>query len=206
MVMATPEGTLWRFDAGSLYLEFLLTGGPGALVVFDALGSPAELADWARRCRLGIPDGALRTSVRDLRHARLLRDALWQLTWRRIAGDAADPADLAVLNAAALRPTLVPQLGPDERRWLLPTTTASVLATVARDAIDVLTDAGSGRLRECEAGDCRLVFLDTSRPGTRRWCSMERCGNRHKVRALRSRRSTSPTAPASPTSEEGERP
>ncbi|MEE3918700.1 CGNR zinc finger domain-containing protein [Micromonospora sp. BRA006-A] len=30
--------------------------------------------------------------------------------------------------------------------------------------------------------------MDTSRPGQRRWCAMERCGNRQKARALRSRR------------------
>ncbi|MEE1805114.1 CGNR zinc finger domain-containing protein, partial [Streptomyces sp. BE133] len=28
---------------------------------------------------------------------------------------------------------------------------------------------------------------DTSRPGRRRWCAMERCGNLHKVRAHRAR-------------------
>ena len=203
--MAAPEGTRWRFDAGSLYPEYLLTGGPGELAVFDALGSPQDLADWAARCRLAIPDGALRTSVRELRRARLLRDSLWRLTWRRIAGDSADPADLEVLNAAARQPALVPQLGQDGRQWLLPTTAAAVLSTVARDAIDVLTEAGPSRLRECEAGDCRLVFLDTSRPGTRRWCSMERCGNRQKVRALRSRRSTSSLDPTTPTTDQGER-
>ncbi|MBW8872916.1 MAG: CGNR zinc finger domain-containing protein, partial [Leifsonia sp.] len=44
-----------------------------------------------------------------------------------------------------------------------------------------------GRIRECSAEDCRLVYLDTSRSGTRRWCSMHRCGNRAKVREHRAR-------------------
>ncbi|HYN73862.1 MAG TPA: CGNR zinc finger domain-containing protein [Nakamurella sp.] len=65
-----------------------------------------------------------------------------------------------------------------------------MLSAVARDALEVLTGTTAGRLRECEADDCGLLFLDTSRPGSRRWCSMERCGNRHKVRELRSRRAT----------------
>ncbi|MEU0491087.1 CGNR zinc finger domain-containing protein [Nocardiopsis sp. NPDC006139] len=30
--------------------------------------------------------------------------------------------------------------------------------------------------------------MDSSRPGRRRWCAMGRCGNRHKIRELRSRR------------------
>ncbi|WIB37118.1 CGNR zinc finger domain-containing protein [Curtobacterium sp. MCJR17_043] len=32
------------------------------------------------------------------------------------------------------------------------------------------------------------MFYDSSRGGTRRWCSMQRCGNRAKVRAHRARR------------------
>jgi len=39
----------------------------------------------------------------------------------------------------------------------------------------------------CGADNCALIYLDTSRPGNRRWCSMERCGNRAKVRGHRSR-------------------
>ncbi|WFR67367.1 CGNR zinc finger domain-containing protein [Curtobacterium flaccumfaciens] len=34
------------------------------------------------------------------------------------------------------------------------------------------------------------MFYDSSRGGTRRWCSMQRCGNRAKVRAHRARRAT----------------
>ncbi|WP_411292945.1 CGNR zinc finger domain-containing protein [Streptomyces sp. CBMA123] len=47
----------------------------------------------------------------------------------------------------------------------------------------------------------RRLAAATSRPGRRRWCSMERCGNRHKVRALRARRETGqpPPAPAPET-------
>jgi predicted RNA-binding Zn ribbon-like protein len=32
-----------------------------------------------------------------------------------------------------------------------------------------------------------LLFLDTSRSHTRRWCSMEQCGNRSKVAAFNAR-------------------
>jgi predicted RNA-binding Zn ribbon-like protein len=33
-----------------------------------------------------------------------------------------------------------------------------------------------------------MIYRDESRTGTRRWCSMQRCGNRAKVRAHRARR------------------
>ncbi|QUX25728.1 CGNR zinc finger domain-containing protein [Nocardiopsis sp. MT53] len=44
------------------------------------------------------------------------------------------------------------------------------------------------RIRECGAEDRRWVFVDSPRPGRRRWCAMGRCGNRHKIRELRIRR------------------
>ena len=63
------------------------------------------------------------------------------------------------------------------------------LGAFARDARDVIgTGTLRDRVRECAGDNCQLIFLDTSRPGNRRWCSMERCGNRSKVRAHRARR------------------
>ena len=55
-----------------------------------------------------------------------------------------------------------------------------------RDAVVVLRDRAD-RIRECAAGDCQVIYLDTSRSGNRTWCSMQRCGNRHKVRQRRAR-------------------
>jgi len=189
MLLQAPDGPLWRFDPGALFLEFMLTGGPGELARFDVLRSPADLDRWCGSSRLALHSGAVHATSRDIPGARAVRDALWRLTWQRMRAEPAGAADLGVVNRAAARPALAPQLGPTgEAGWLLPATASAVLATVARDAIGALAGPNAGRLRECEAGDCQLVFLDTSRPGTRRWCSMERCGNRHKVRALRTRR------------------
>jgi predicted RNA-binding Zn ribbon-like protein len=44
------------------------------------------------------------------------------------------------------------------------------------------------RIRECAAADCGLVFYDESRSNNRRWCSMQRCGNREKARTHRAKR------------------
>jgi predicted RNA-binding Zn ribbon-like protein len=64
-----------------------------------------------------------------------------------------------------------------------------VLSTLARDAVALLGAEAEGaqRIRRCAADDCDIVFHDESRTGTRRWCSMQRCGNRAKVRAFRER-------------------
>jgi predicted RNA-binding Zn ribbon-like protein len=62
------------------------------------------------------------------------------------------------------------------------------VAAFARDAVELLTGPLAARVRQCDGVRCGLVFVDTSRPGRRRWCSMEHCGNRAKLRAYRDRR------------------
>jgi predicted RNA-binding Zn ribbon-like protein len=63
----------------------------------------------------------------------------------------------------------------------------AALASLARDAIDLLSGPLATRVRECAAEDCALLFVDASRPGRRRWCSMEGCGNRAKTTSYRRR-------------------
>ncbi|MEU0486187.1 CGNR zinc finger domain-containing protein, partial [Streptosporangium sp. NPDC006013] len=76
--------------------------------------------------------------------------------------------------------------------WAPPVRATQALSTLAREMIELLSGPLSGRIRECASDDCPLVFVDSSRPGARRWCAMERCGNRHKLRALRARRAMNP--------------
>jgi predicted RNA-binding Zn ribbon-like protein len=71
---------------------------------------------------------------------------------------------------------------------------AACLSTIARDAIDLLSGPLAGRVRECAAPDCALLFVDKSRPGRRQWCSMEGCGNRRKTRAYRRRSALAATS------------
>jgi predicted RNA-binding Zn ribbon-like protein len=64
-----------------------------------------------------------------------------------------------------------------------------LLAAIARSAAELIAEGASARLRVCSNPDCGLFFYDTSRSRRRRWCSMSRCGNRHKVRAFSRRHS-----------------
>ena len=57
-----------------------------------------------------------------------------------------------------------------------------VLWPVIRSAGDLLTSAHLTLLRQCPGEGCAWLFLDTSRNKSRRWCSMEVCGNRSKAR------------------------
>ena len=53
---------------------------------------------------------------------------------------------------------------------------------IARSAAHLLTSAELTRVRECDGTSCNWLFFDRSRGGSRRWCSMESCGNRAKAR------------------------
>ena len=100
--------------------------------------------------------------------------------------------DREVLNELAAQPCLVPRLLPGPTRtWVGVQGARSVLSSVARDATDLLGGPRAARLKRCEGSRCSLLFVDTSRSGRRRWCSMERCGNRAKVAAHRRRRKES---------------
>jgi predicted RNA-binding Zn ribbon-like protein len=124
----------------------------------------------------------------DLAAAKRLRRAIWNAATAVVDGGVPSAADVSVINAVAARPPLVRTLtasgGTD---WLDPQTDQA-LSDVARDAIALLSDpAQRARLRRCAGPDCALIFYDSSRPGRRRWCSTERCGDRMRARAYRAR-------------------
>ncbi|AHE53400.1 hypothetical protein NX02_08385 [Sphingomonas sanxanigenens DSM 19645 = NX02] len=58
-----------------------------------------------------------------------------------------------------------------------------LLGPLAWAALDLLRGDELGRLKRCEAEDCRWLFLDRSRNGSRRWCDTATCGAAHAKRA-----------------------
>jgi len=63
------------------------------------------------------------------------------------------------------------------------TKTGQLLARLAAEAADFLTTADLSYVKRCGNDECIRYFLDTSKNHSRRWCSMEGCGNRMKARA-----------------------
>jgi len=72
--------------------------------------------------------------------------------------------------------------------WFDPRRPEDLFAPLAHSAAMLFADADRNRVRKC--GQCVLHFYDTSKKGTRRWCSMQLCGNRLKVAAYAARRRT----------------
>jgi predicted RNA-binding Zn ribbon-like protein len=189
LTLHSRTGAAYRFDPGALCLELLITGGPGPYRRYEVLHEPADLAVWADRSRL-TPTPVLDISQAEVADARRLRDALFQVIFAHTRGEPYPPGDLEIVNEAAARPALAPAIAPTgERAWAGTPSGTHLVATVARDAVELLTGPFAHRIRICAGDTCQLIYADTSRPGRRRWCSMEHCGNLHKVRALRARHS-----------------
>jgi predicted RNA-binding Zn ribbon-like protein len=70
--------------------------------------------------------------------------------------------------------------------WFEPHEPEDLFAPLAHSAAILLADLDHKRVRKCAR--CVLHFHDTSKKGTRRWCSMQLCGNRLKVAAYAARR------------------
>ena len=184
--------------------EFVFVGGRPCLDLVDTLGMRGvrdleRLSDGERLgqwlAEAGLAASPPPASEADVRHARALREAVYGLVRCVLNRQHPSEHDAAVVNQAAHKADLVPQLrvgdaaGTDglTAAWHGTAPVAAALSTIARDAIDLLSGPLAGRVKECENPDCTLVFLDDSQARRRRWCSMERCGNLAKVAKYRGR-------------------
>ena len=63
--------------------------------------------------------------------------------------------------------------------------TGRLFAPLAHSTAALFANVDRSRVRKCD--QCVLHFHDTGKKGTRRWCSMQLCGNRLKVAAYAAR-------------------
>ena len=179
-----PDGQVFRFDPGSLAFAFSVTGHPFD-ERFETLRKPVDLERWAADV-LGAT--GLRTAASSIPAAKRLRAAVWASAEAIIDSRSIPASDRLTLNTFAALPSLARQLQPDGgQTWLRAPEAAALFSSIARDMIEVATGPLAARVRRCEGVNCAIPFVDTSRPGSRRWCSMDRCGNRAKVAAHRRR-------------------
>ena len=153
----------------------------------DLLATPAGLSIWLRSAQVtaeppitGEPPITSEPPItgEPLRQAlRRTRDIVQAVAERPDSPSAR--ADLNDLLARGRRERRLAGNGPvarvvvPDRVWTLPW-------LVAENYLDLLERAPD-RIRRCEHPQCVLWYFDTSRAGTRRWCSMSICGNRSKA-------------------------
>lgn len=178
------------FGAGRPCLDFTRTVRERRGAVTEGLALPADLARWAEEAGLPVRLRAERLNSADVETARRLREAVYSVVRARASGGTPNAADVQLLNTHAAHAPPAPRLlpGGDGVEWAASDTLQSALALIARDAIDLAASPAIARVRECADPRCTSLFLDTSRPGKRRWCSAMPCANRQKVRAYRARR------------------
>jgi len=193
-----------RDDGGHLALDFVntLDWRDRAQPVERLAGWP-ELLDWLRRVRiLGAREAktlarearaAPRRAAAHFRAALRLREASSRLFRAWLGHRAADPADLALLNARLRRRPHNRELaasGADYvwRRAREGGAPARLLGVLAEATAELLTSPELRRLRLCKGAGCGWLFLDVSPNRSRRWCAMANCGNRAKARRHYARR------------------
>lgn len=157
-------------------------------LVATELRSTQDLSAWLAASSLEVEDVAC--TPRELAAARRVAKAV-EAGALAAARNRRPPDDaVTLLNRAAALPPLTPRLDPDTRdfSWHRPSVGAA-MSEVARDALAMLGDPEQRRrVRTCANPDCERLFYDDSRPGRRRWCSPERCGDQARARAYRARR------------------
>jgi len=160
----------------------------------DHIECDQEIMRWAKTAGFEVRAAAVGAASTEFVHGSLreVRSAIRTLFECRIDFTVPPHRPLEVLNRALKWKLPGDPLhfhnGIFERAPLSVGTPIEVMHALAEDAAKILaTDAGK-RLRRCSSDSCVLLFLDTSRAGTRRWCSMKVCGNRAKVAAHLTRR------------------
>ncbi|WP_371579910.1 ABATE domain-containing protein [Streptomyces sp. NBC_01314] len=182
-----------RFDCGHLCLDFLATTHPD-----EQLDSADGLRRWITAARL-VPEGTPLDHIAPpwLTGFRELRGHIGQL----VRGEPdrkpdSRPFDISLARVNELARAATPALravrtddGTLTRALDDTPDRAALLALIARDTVELLTDpVACAGLRRCAGDDCPIVYVDTSRGRRRRWCSSEICGNRARVARHRHRR------------------
>jgi predicted RNA-binding Zn ribbon-like protein len=177
----------FRFDAGSLSLNFVATVRHRGSRPRDLLSSPEDLVRWFGTA---VPHLAVSSvSAGDHEKALLLREAVYRTLRSLIRNETPDPRDLDLVNGWASHPPPFPRIDAPscQVRWMCADPVGAGLSEIARDAATV-AGGGRNRLKMCDSETCRMLFLDNSPPNRRRWCAMSICGNRQKIRSFRSRK------------------
>ena len=107
--------------------------------------------------------------------------------------DAADPVPgVDGLNDIVASAALEVRFGVDGRPILGPVAgegrAERVMARLLAEIFHAEAGGRWGRLKACRDPGCRWAFYDASKNGMGRWCNMQICGARHKMRRYRERK------------------
>ncbi|KWH02657.1 hypothetical protein WT59_28500 [Burkholderia territorii] len=167
----------------------------GADTPTETFGTLDDLFTWCRE-HAGVPAGladACRSQVKKaggepamLAHALALREALYRLFHAQAERREPQADDLALLGGflAEAAPRVALARIDGGYAWRIrgaDATLPTLLSPVLWSATDLLGSARLAKVKRCANDACQWLFIDDSKNGSRRWCSMSSCGNRAKA-------------------------
>ena len=184
---------------GALCLDFVNTINSRLHTEHDYLLQYSDLVGWANK--VGIlstvqtnqllkrakqpskeADHALKTS-------RALRDLIYTILSKTAKGSEPNQEDLEFLlqmYAEAISHAVFLKEGNHyTTTWKADQSFDGMLWPVVHSAGELLLSGELGKVKECPG--CGWLFLDTSKNQSRRWCSMNTCGARDKMRRYHKR-------------------
>jgi predicted RNA-binding Zn ribbon-like protein len=126
-----------------------------------------------------------------LEHLIAFRERLRAAVTRIEGGATPTDAFLAEVNSLLLQYPLRTSLHKRDSKVIRetvfePRRPADLWVPIIDGTADLLAETETSRIRKCES--CVVHFFDTSKKGSRRWCSMSICGNKLKVAAYQRRK------------------
>ncbi len=190
-----PSHALIAVPRRDLCLDFANTVAWRGSVPAESLHHFADFLAWLRSTRVLPPravaelnkwfDARPADAAAVFNDAIEIRETVYRLLHSVAAGSAPAGEDLRRLNRALSEAAPRAILDRADRGfgWRIEAkhSAAGVLAPVLWSAADILVGPDRAHLRECANDRCLWLFLDDSKNGTRRWCSMQSCGNRAKA-------------------------
>jgi predicted RNA-binding Zn ribbon-like protein len=195
---------MYDFDAGDLSLNYANTKDwhAGQHPV-ENLSTYSDLVTWGQQAGLvtsevaeqlnKLADKNPRAAGEMYEYAIALREAIFRIFSYHYTGVPILEADLSMLNNVACEAMGHFQLTRvgDTFEWQIPADIVDInliLWPIAHSAGELLTSPKVTRVRQCEDDrGCGYLFIDQTKNHSRRWCSMESCGNRAKARRHYSR-------------------
>ena len=181
---------------GRLCLDFVNTAtARGSAAHRDYLTSYDALLAWGRHTGVVSTKQAQslaklaakepQTALSALRLSVTLRETIYRVLGSAVRGSRPESADLLQVNRAfqkaCLRRAVLKRGAGFEWGWEFdPGDLLSILWPVALSTTELMTSPDITRVRQCAREGCQWMFLDSSKNGTRRWCSMAVCGSRMK--------------------------
>jgi predicted RNA-binding Zn ribbon-like protein len=189
---------------GALALDFTNTSsGRGSPTHQEHLRDFESLVQWIEHARVVTPSNCVYFREQAARHpkraatvfarALAVRELIWRIgdalaERRTIAAELRD--ELVAMHAKSLS---FAEIRPRDQAFIWVwdphrDLEAAILGPITLSALSLLMEKDLSRTKRCEGKECGWLFFDATKNKSRRWCEMQVCGNRAKVRAARQRK------------------